>query len=120
MLRRYSITTLFCALIVVGSSRAFGEVHLVADSETSAEISADTYRVKMNFVPDPNITVFSQEHGTREQIGSFPLEGFAATAGNTSPAGAARSSAPPRNRIMVIGCLEFRTLSQLASSIWSH
>src|SRR5215469_13326805 len=90
MLMRYSITTLFCALIVVGSSRAFGEVHLVADSETSAEISADTYRVKMNFVPDPNITVFSQEHGTREQIGSFPLEGFAATAGNTSPAGAAR------------------------------
>jgi hypothetical protein len=90
MLRRYSITTFFCALIVVGGSRAFGEVHLVADSETSAEISADTYRVKMNFAPDPNITVFSQEHGKREQIGSFPLEGFAATAGNTSSAGAAR------------------------------
>src|SRR5215472_1571477 len=84
MLRRDSITAFCCLWFVVGASRASGEVHLVAYSETSAEISADTYRVKMNFAPNPTITVWSQHQGKGEQIGSFPLEGFAAPPGNTS------------------------------------
>src|SRR5215471_1526664 len=85
MLRRYSIGTLSWLLLVLCPSTATAEVHLVADSETSAEISADAYFVKMNFAPNPNLTVWSQRDGARgEQIGTFPLEGFAAPVGQTS------------------------------------
>jgi hypothetical protein len=48
MLRRYSIGTLVCLLFVGCASTASAVVHLVADSETSAEISADTYLAKMD------------------------------------------------------------------------
>src|SRR5215467_9442818 len=92
MLRGYSITAFFFGLLLfVGPSKASAEVHLVADLKTSAEISADTYGVKMNFAPDPTITVWSQHDGRGEPIGSFPLEGFAAPAANrSSSASAAR------------------------------
>lgn len=48
MLGRYSIDSLSWLLFLGCMSTATAEVHLVADSETSAENSADTYRVKPN------------------------------------------------------------------------
>src|SRR5215471_10674200 len=77
--------TLSWLLLVGCPSTTTAEVHLVADSETSAKISADTYSVKMNLAANPKLTVWSEKDGVQgEQIGTFPLEGFAAPVGHIS------------------------------------
>src|SRR5215467_8564143 len=79
---RISVVTTFFCLLAAGASVASADVHLVAISKVSAEISADRYRVKLRFSPDPEIMVWSvSNEGQSAEIGSFPLEGFARSRG---------------------------------------
>jgi len=76
------MTTLLCLLAATDASIASADVHVVASSNLSAEISADRYRVKLRFSPDPEIAVWSVlKEGQSEEVGSFPLEGFARSRG---------------------------------------
>src|SRR5215472_3290813 len=64
-------------VIACASTTSSAAVRLVASSEAAAEISADSYRVKLRFTPDPEMSVWSLlKDGTEEHIGSFPLAGF--------------------------------------------
>src|SRR5215471_9140461 len=79
------MTTLFC-LLAAGASVASADVHLVAISKVNAEISADRYRIKLRFTPDPEITVWSVlKEGQSAELGSFPLEGVARSRGGVQP-----------------------------------
>src|SRR5215467_1659868 len=92
MAKIFATTTCFCLLSVASASVASAEVHVVRSSNVSAEISADRYRVKLRFTPDPEIAVWSVlKEGLAEEVGSFPLEGFARSR-NGAPRG--RPSAP--------------------------
>jgi Glycosyl hydrolases family 31 len=83
MSKSLSMATFFCLLVAPCASIASADVHLVASSKVSAEISADRYRVKLRFTPDPEITVWSVlKGGKTEEVGSFPLEGFARSRGS--------------------------------------
>jgi Glycosyl hydrolases family 31 len=75
--RRFCIITVCCILSLPFASRVSAEVRLIPSSETAAELYADNYRVKLRLTPDPAMTVWSLlKNGQREQIGSFPLQGF--------------------------------------------
>ena len=88
----FSMATFFCLLAVTRASIVSADVHLVASSKAGAEISADRYRVKLRFTPDPEITVWSVlKEGKTEEVGSFPLEGFAGYRGSSPPS---HTSAP--------------------------
>ena len=83
MFKNLFTAIIFCLQVAACASTAYAEVRLVASSESNAEISADRYRVKLRFTPDPAITVWSLlKDGKAEEIGSFPLEGFAASSGS--------------------------------------
>ena len=85
LLRSFSIAIFLSSLVVACGSPASAQVRLVASSESGAEISANRYRVKLRFTPDPQITVWALlKDGQPEEIGSFPLDGFAQTTGDAS------------------------------------
>ena len=74
---RFSAAVLYGLLVIACASTTSAAVRLVASSDTTAEISADSYRVNLRFTPDPEMTVWSLlKDGKEEHIGSFPLEGF--------------------------------------------
>jgi hypothetical protein len=78
MFRTNPLTIFICIVLVVCPLRASGEVRLIANSEKSAEISGDRYRVSLEFAPDPRISLWTWlTDGAVQEIGSFPLEGFA-------------------------------------------
>src|SRR5215471_20167892 len=75
---RFSAAVFHGVLVIACASTTSAEVRLVAISEAAAEISADSYRVKLRFTPDPEMTVWALlKDGKEEHVGSFPLEGFA-------------------------------------------
>ena len=87
MFKNLFTAIIFCLPVAACASIAAAEVRLVASSGSNAEISADRYRVKLRFTPDPAITVWSLlKDGKAEEVGSFPLEGFAAS-GESSTSG---------------------------------
>jgi len=74
---RFSVAVFYGLLVVAYASTTSATVQLVASSEAAAEISADSYRVKLRFTPDPEMSVWSRlKDGKEEHIGSFPLAGF--------------------------------------------
>ena len=78
MSKNLFMATFSCLLAFAWAFIASANVHLVASSKASAEISADRYRVALRFTPNPEITVWSVlKEGKTEKLGSFPLEGFA-------------------------------------------
>jgi hypothetical protein len=78
MFRTNPLAIFICIVLVACPLRASGEVRLIANSEKSAEISGDRYRVSLEFAPDPRISLWTWlKDGTVQEIGSFPLEGFA-------------------------------------------
>jgi Glycosyl hydrolases family 31 len=77
MAARFSAAVFYGLLVIAYASTTSAAVRLVASSEAAAEISADSYRVKLRFTPDPEMTVWSLlKDGKEERIGSFPLEGL--------------------------------------------
>ena len=83
---------IFYLLVAVCASVASAEVRLVSNSESNAEIAADRYRVKLRFTPDPAISVWALlKDGRSEEVGAFPLEGYAASSGSSKSGGASIS-----------------------------
>jgi hypothetical protein len=75
---RFSAAVFHGLLVIAYASTTSATVRLVASSEAAAEISADSYRVKLRFTPDPEMSVWSVLKDSKEEhIGSFPLQGFA-------------------------------------------
>ena len=78
MIRGFLIATFFWVLTVGWVSTATAQVRLVTNSESSAEIIANSYRVALRLNPDPQMTVWALlQEGKEEEIGSFPLDGIA-------------------------------------------
>jgi hypothetical protein len=90
--RRFPKSIVCCLLSLLFASGASAGVRLIASSETGAELSADNYGVKLRLTPDPEMTVWSLlKNGQKEQIGSFPLQGFVRS---SDDAPASNASAP--------------------------
>src|SRR5499427_6845779 len=78
MIRGFLIPTFCWVLTVAWVSTATAQVRLVTNSESSAEIVANSYRVTLRLNPDPQMTVWALlQEGKEEEIGSFPLDGIA-------------------------------------------
>jgi hypothetical protein len=86
---RFSAAVLYGLLVIACASTTSAAVRLVASSDATAEISADSYRVNLRFTPDPEMTVWSLlKNGKEEHIGSFPLEGVVRSSKDIRASGA--------------------------------